>query len=149
MIFTDSLYGYVLSHFSHVWFCATLWTVARQAPLSMGFLRQKYLSGLPCPPSGDLPHPGIEPRSLALQAHSLPTEPPRMEPESLRSFTLTSGFFTTRTTKKACWKFNLRQSLCLVLCLRYFFSLKIILWGGLYYSLLTSWRNWNFPKIGL
>ena len=43
---------------------ATPWTVAHQAPLSMGFSRQEYWSGLPCPPPGDLPHPGIEPTSL-------------------------------------------------------------------------------------
>ena len=54
---------------------ATLWTVARQAPLSMGFSRQEYLSGLPCPPPGDLPNPGIEPTfpaTPALQADFLP-----------------------------------------------------------------------------
>ena len=55
---------------------ATPWTVVRQAPLSMGFFRQEYWSGLPCPPPGDLPNPGIEPRSPALQADSLPPEPP-------------------------------------------------------------------------
>ena len=57
--------------------CLTLvtpWTVARQAPLSMGFSRQEYWSGLPFPSPGDLPDPGIEPRSPALQADSLPTE---------------------------------------------------------------------------
>ena len=43
-----------------------------QAPLSMGFSRQEHWSGLPCPPPGDLPHPGIEPRSPSLQAGSLP-----------------------------------------------------------------------------
>ena len=60
---------------SHVWLFATLWTVARQAPLSMGFSRQEYWSGLPCPPPGDLPYPGIEPASpapSARQAGSLP-----------------------------------------------------------------------------
>ena len=46
---------------SHVRLFATPWTVARQAPLSMGFSRQEYWSGLPCPPPGDLPYPGIEP----------------------------------------------------------------------------------------
>ena len=56
---------------------ATPWTVAPQAPRSMGFSRQEHWSGLPCPPLGDLPHPGIEPRSLALQADSLPSEPLR------------------------------------------------------------------------
>ena len=54
----------VLSHFSLVQLCATLWTVALQAPLSMGFSRQEYWSGLPCSPQGDLPDPGIEPISL-------------------------------------------------------------------------------------
>ena len=55
---------------------ATLWTVAHQASLSMRFSRQEYWSGLPCPPSGDLPDPGIKPRSPALQANSLPFELP-------------------------------------------------------------------------
>ena len=50
---------------------AILWTVTHQAPLSMGFSRQEYWSGLPCPSPGDLPNPGIEPGSLALQADSL------------------------------------------------------------------------------
>ena len=47
---------------------AIAWTVALQAPLSMGFARQEFWSGLPCPPPGDLPHPGIEPTSLASPA---------------------------------------------------------------------------------
>ena len=51
---------------SHVWLFAALWTVANQALLSMGFSRQEYWSGLPFPFSGDLPNPGIEPRSPAL-----------------------------------------------------------------------------------
>ena len=54
----------------------TPWTVAHQAPLSMGFLRQEYWSGLPFPSSGDLPNPGIEPGSPALWADTLPSEPP-------------------------------------------------------------------------
>ena len=60
-----------LSCFSRVQLFAILWTVARQAPLSMGFCRQEYWSGLPCPSPGDLPDPGIETRSPALQADSL------------------------------------------------------------------------------
>ena len=66
-------------HFSHVWHFVTPWTVAHQAPLSMGFPRQEYWSGLPFPPPGDLPDPGIKPISLAspaLQADSLPLVPP-------------------------------------------------------------------------
>ena len=57
--------------------CLTLvtpWTVACRAPLSMGFSRQEYCSGLPFSSPGDLPNPGIEPKSSALQADSLPTE---------------------------------------------------------------------------
>ena len=49
----------ILSCFSHVQLFATLWTVACQAALSMGFSRQEYWSGLPCPPPGDLPDPGL------------------------------------------------------------------------------------------
>ena len=65
----------MLSHFSCFSFFVTLWTVAHQAPLSMGFTRQECWSWLPCPPPGDHPDPGIEPTSPAapaLQADSLP-----------------------------------------------------------------------------
>ena len=61
---------------SLVWLFATPWTVACQTPLSMGFSRQEYWNGLPLPSPGDLPDPGIEPGSPALQADSLPFEPP-------------------------------------------------------------------------
>ena len=54
----------------------TPWTVVHQASLSVGFSRQAYWSGLPFPPPGDLPNPGIEPGSHALQVDSLPSEPP-------------------------------------------------------------------------
>ena len=53
----------VLQHFSCVQFFLTPWTVACQAPLSMRFSRQEYWSGLPCPPAGDFPAPGIKPMS--------------------------------------------------------------------------------------
>ena len=72
----------MLSCFSCIQHFATPWTVARQAPLSMGFPRQEYWSGLPCSPPGDLSDPGIEPMSLTSPA-------------------LTGGFFTTSTTWKA------------------------------------------------
>ena len=51
-------------------------TVAHQAPLFMAFSRPEHWSGLPCPPPGDLPNPGTEPMSPALQADSLSSEPP-------------------------------------------------------------------------
>ena len=72
----------MLSHSSHLQLFATPWTVAHQAPLSMGFPRQEYWSGLPCPPPGDLPHPGIKLTSL-------------MPPASA------GGFFTTSSSWEA------------------------------------------------
>jgi len=66
-------------HFSHVQLFAMLWTVAQQASLSLGFSRHEYLAGLPCPPTGHLPNPGMEPMSLMSPA-------------------LAVRFFTTRTT---------------------------------------------------
>ena len=75
---------FVLSHFSCVQLYATLWIVAHQALLSMGFSRQEYWTGLPCPPPGNLLNPGIEPISLMSPA-------------------LASGFFTTSTTWEAPW----------------------------------------------
>ena len=73
------VYTCMLSHFNCVQLFATLWTEAHQAPLSVGFSRQEYWSGLPCPPLEDLPDSEIEPMSpvsLALHADSLPTGPP-------------------------------------------------------------------------
>ena len=55
---------------------ATPWTVARQAPLSVGFSRQEYWSGLPFLSPGDLSNPGVESGSPALQANTLSSEPP-------------------------------------------------------------------------
>ena len=74
----------VLSHFSHVQFFATPWTVISQAPLSMGFSRQEYWSGLPCPPPRDLHDAGIEPKCLMSPA-------------------LAGRFFTTSATWEAQW----------------------------------------------
>ena len=65
------MHACILSRFSHIRLFATLWTVALQAPMSMGFSRQVYQSRLPFPSPGDLPDPGIEPRSPALQADSI------------------------------------------------------------------------------
>ena len=72
----------VLRHFSHVQLFATLWTVACQAPLSMGFSRQEYWSGLPCTSPGHLPDPGSKPVSLMSPA-------------------LACEFFTIRATSEA------------------------------------------------
>ena len=63
----------MLSCFSHVQLFATLQTVARQALLSFEISRQEYWSGLPCPPPGEIPDPGIEPESPALAGGFLST----------------------------------------------------------------------------
>ena len=69
----------MLSHFSRVQLSVIPWTIARQAPLSMGFSRQEHWSGLPYPPPGYIPNPGVKPVSLMSPA-------------------LTDGFFTMSTT---------------------------------------------------
>ena len=61
----------MLSHFSHVWLFATSWTIAHQAPLSMGFCRLEYWSGLAFLSPGDLPDPGIKPESSAFAGRLL------------------------------------------------------------------------------
>ena len=77
---TLSSHACMWSCFSHVWLFLTPWTVSCQAPLSLGFSRQEYWSGLPCPPPGDLPDPEIEPFVSSLYLHwqvgSLPLVPP-------------------------------------------------------------------------
>ena len=72
----------LLSRLHPLWLFVTLWTVACLVPLSMGFSKQEYWRGLPCPPPGHLPHPRLEPLSLT---------PP----------TLAGRFFTTSTTWEA------------------------------------------------
>ena len=76
---------------------ATPWTVASQAPLSMGLSGQEYWSGLPCLPPGDLPDPEIKTRSSTMQADSLPTEP-RKNPQNIgvSSLSLCQGIFLTQ-----------------------------------------------------
>ena len=88
MLFPLYMCACVLSCFRHVRLFATLWTVARQFPLSMGFPRQEYWSGLPCLPPADLPNPGTEPESLA-------------------SPSLAGGFFTTNATWEALPQYHL------------------------------------------
>ena len=66
---------------SHVQLSASPWTVGHQAPLSMEFSRREYRSGLPFPPPGDLPDPGIKPASPALAGGFFTTEQPAMRRE--------------------------------------------------------------------
>ena len=88
----------MLSHLIRIRFFATPQTVARQPPLSMGFSRQDYWSGLPCHSPGDLPNPGTEPTSLM---GSIRTLSYRRHKTSLTSPVLTGGLFTTSATRKA------------------------------------------------
>ena len=76
LILTIILFNVNVKSLSRVRLFATPWTVAYQAPLSMGFSRQQYWSGLPFLSPRDLPNPGIEPGSPALQTDALPSEPP-------------------------------------------------------------------------
>ena len=89
----------MLSCFDHVWLFATLWTIADQAPLSMGFSRQEYYSGLPCPSPGDCPYSEIQAVSLG---------PPA----------LADRFFTTTSNWEAhtVVQFSSVAQLCLTLC---------------------------------
>ena len=81
-LFIHPMHMCMLSNFSRVQLFATLWTIAHQAPLSMGYPRQEYLGGLSCPPPGDLSNPGIE-----ITSHESPA--------------LAGGFFTTSATWEA------------------------------------------------
>ena len=95
---SDRWHECMLSHFSCVQLFVTTWTAARQAPLSMEFSGQDYWSGLPRPPPGDLPNPGIKPVSLTSPA-------------------LAAGFLTTSATREAQWTSHLspiNKDICLL-----------------------------------
>ena len=111
----------MLSRFSHVWLFATLWTIACQGPLSMGFSRQKYWIELPCPPSGGLPDPGIEPVSLMSPA-------------------LAGRFFTTSAT----WEALSGPWLAL-----YYFFLPYLISTSLCSLFPTHWVSRMLPPQGL
>ena len=79
----------------------TPWTVARQAPLSMEFSRKESWNGLPGPPPGDLPDPGIKPRSPALQVDSLPSaQPGKPKNTEVGSLTVLQGIFCTQESNR-------------------------------------------------
>ena len=116
---------YVQSHFSCVQLFVTLWTVARKSPLSMGFSRQEYWSGLWCPPPGDLPDPGIE-------------------PVSLRSPTLGGRVFIISATWKARIIYKLNHMKLLVFDKNYSLcGLSIIFWLWIAYEEKTIILKWE------
>ena len=90
MLYVDIVGVCVLSHFSYIRLFVTLWTIVHQVPPSMRFSRQEYWSGLPCPPPGDPPNPGIKPVSLMSPA-------------------LAGRFFTTSTTWEAQHSWSVSQ----------------------------------------
>ena len=106
---------YMLNQVSHIRLFAIPWTVGQQASLTMGFSRQEYWSGLPCPPPGELPNPGIEPRSPTLQADSLPSEPPgKPQNTGVGILSLLQGNFPTQESN---WVFlHCRQILSRLSC---------------------------------
>ena len=87
------MWACMFSRFTHVRLFETLWTVALQALLFMGFSRQEHWSGLPCPPPGDLPDPGIKILSL-------------------ESLALVGRFFTISTTWEACFCIYFTTNIC-------------------------------------
>ena len=98
---------------SRVWLFVTPWTVAYQAPPSMEFSRQEHWSELPFPSPGDLPDTGIEPKSPALWADALPSEPPRMRGSLKRGSKYFSKKYTPNQSilkeispKYWCWSWN-------------------------------------------
>ena len=115
----------VLNCFSSVQPFVTLWIVAHQAPLPMRFSRQGYWSGLLCPPPGDLPDPGMGPRSPALQADSLPSEPPGKPGKEWRL--PQTAFFSWERLVFEISKTNLSS------CFQHF----------LFHLLSILWKQWN------
>ena len=112
----------VLSHFCCVRFLATPWTIALQAPLPMGFSRQAYWSGLPCPAPGNLPNPGIKPTSL-------------------KSPALAGGIFTT----SAPWESWIYVYCSIIFAtLQFFFNLFILSCKN---TDLSEVRNWNIFQV--
>ena len=109
---------------------ATPWTIARQVSLCMGFSKQEYWRGLPFPSPGDLPNPGIKPRSSTLQVDSLPSEPPgKPKNTGVGSLSLLQGIF---------WPRNLTGVSCLAG--RFFTS-----WALSPYEIIKFCRAGTFP----
>ena len=132
---------------SHVQLFATPWTVVFQPPPSMGFSRQEYWSGLPCPSPGDLPDPGIEPGSPTLQTDSLPSEPPGNP--CLGNWTTTNVSKTYvivlwplmgRTVLSAVWKTVFQITILRLASIKFFILSWIDCW---LIFLLTAGNDWE------
>ena len=105
------------------------WTIACKSPLSVGFSRQKYWSGLPYPPPGDLPNPGIKPRSPTLQVDSLLSETSgKLKNIGVGSLSLLQGIFLTQELKRG-----------LLLCRQVLYQLS-------YREAQQGWESSLFPQ---
>ena len=135
---------------SHVQLFSTPWTIAYQAPSSMGFSRQEYWSGLPFPSPGDLPHPGIKPGSPALQADTLTSEPAgksynyqyisRIDLHNIQCISRTNLSYNLLTTFPYSLAYFWQPSVCsLFLWLWVFVCLFVLA------MLRGAWRIFNFP----
>ena len=135
---------------SHVRLFSTPWTVTHKAPLSMGILQVWILEWVPCPPPGDLPYLGVEPRSSALQAESLPAEPsgkPKntgvasvsllwgsSQPRNRTGVScIAGGFFTSWTTREALQHLAHSQ-----------YTMNYIKWMNEEKKSYSSWYDWAF-----
>ena len=147
-----------------VWLFVTPWTIAHQAPLSMGFSRQEYWSGLPFPSPGDLPDPGIEPRSPSLHADALTSEPPEDKTKAedltilVNSFIYSSNnhWAPTRSRVQSQVKYKIQRlkinlDLCKEIdriCNMVSISLDIIKDSGRAWREKSVWQNGEFRKGG-
>ena len=125
----ESVSEYKVKSFSHVWLFVTPWIVAYQALLSMEFSRQEYWNGLPFPSLGDLPNLGIKPRSPALQAVTLPSEPPG-KPYPIRISTLFWSFLYAFFSFLYFFPTPPASTLWSVFLFYVKFSLFFLLWSG-------------------
>ena len=132
---SEAEWSEVKKSLSCVWLFATPWTVAYQAPLSTGFSRQEYWSGLPLPSPEDLPDTGIEPRSPALEVHTLTSELLRENTPWIHPMKMPHENSPWINTQSLDWELlNTAQ-------LVYFYRilLKVVLWLCLYPDFLSCW----------
>ena len=125
----------MLNNLSCVWLLATLWTVAHQAPLCMGFSRREYWSGLPCPPPGDLSNLGIKPTSVispALALGLLPGAPPG-KPKYLYSHCQNQCINFSPT-------FSFRSFTASGLMFKFLIQFELIFVSGIWFLKFSVWK---------
>ena len=131
----------LLSRFSHAQLCVTPWTVAHQAPLSMGVSRQEYYRGLPCLPPRDLPDPGIGHRSPAWQADSLPLNHQGSPNQERLPHAAKWRNWGGKNITALCWEPPSQDTSLLLLCCAFFH-----LFSSPSFSPLTPWLASSFSS---